>query len=1225
LGLLALLAMLASTLLPTGNSATTAFAHAPGSGEKTISQTNPPNAVPVTGEIEWHWVLKREDNNGVTMAPPAHIHVTWANEPLSATNPELVPWTDGNNAVAHYRTTSHNGAATVVPSGVTVVVPSWYPVANGSFVLSHSPGNVPTPTPTNTPVPLTPTPTPPPAPAANITIASSATNEVGKAHKFTITVTGVPGVVSAAITPAVSPAPGTQSDTCATPIYSGGNTATCTVTINSTTPGVFTATASASVVTGNGTVNVSTDGLGNNSGAAVKTYVDASIAIAHAIAQTATNEVGQSHTFAIGQTATNEVGQSHTFTVTVTGSGDLSNVSITPSVSPAPGTLSDTCANPSVSGNTATCTITINSTVPGVFTANASANVTIAGLAITRSTSGNAGPAGSGAAVKTYVDASISIAPTATNEVGQAHTFTVTVTGSGDLSNVSITPSVNLASTPCDTGTLSVSGNTATCTVTINSAVAGTFTANASANVTIAGLAITRSTAGNAGPAGSGAAVKKYVDASIRIGDSATNDVGAPHTFTVAVTANPEGFTPSYGMATVTVNPAPMTGGTYTCRPVATPNPNLATCTVTINSDVTGVFTATASADVTMDTVTVTRTTDGTGANSGPAIKTYECLTVTKVFTVTGAGKSQTAHDAFVSGALTVSVAWKLNGVTQSPIALTLTNPGATFSPAGALVFVGQAPFRIAGTINAWSVLINGTNPAVNFNSGDLTLGLGEALAPDSTEPNKSHCVMTNTFQSPLSKVTFTKAEDVNGDGLISQGEQILNSLGGWTITAVSGSESPSCVTDSFNGACSLELDGILAWTISETAQSGWAQVYPASGSISRPSGSTVDTYVFGNAQPSAAISLSPLTAVNEVGGQHRVTAVVTQKVASGATPAPALDGTVVTFSLTNSLGATAAFVGGNTCSTVGGTCSIVINSNTAGAVNIGASATVAVGGSLYVGGAVNIPVTATAVHKTYVNASVAIGPATATNRVNDPHTFTVTVTANPADATPVVFTSISVAVTPAPDVQNTNTCATPSVSGNVATCTVTINSSVVGTYTANATAVVTMGGVAVTRDTNPSTATPAGPAGSGPALKSYWCNYCSPGYWKNHTARWDNVAPDLNGPANVVTGWKTTDKFATVMAANGFLPNTGNKSFSITSNTTLLQVLGTSGGDQVALARHLVAAVLNMQAGIQVDGSINTMAELVAVYNQAMTSKDYGTGVTKLTVGSTNEVCPLN
>jgi hypothetical protein len=58
-------------------------------------------------------------------------------------------------------------------------------------------------------------------------------------------------------------------------------------------------------------------------------------------------------------------------------------------------------------------------------------------------------------------------------------------------------------------------------------------------------------------------------------------------------------------------------------------------------------------------------------------------------------------------------------------------------------------------------------------------------------------------------------------------------------------------------------------------------------------------------------------------------------------------DGTVINYSLTNSGGATAVFVGPSTCTTAGGTgsCTVVISSPTAGSTTIHAATTVVVGG----------------------------------------------------------------------------------------------------------------------------------------------------------------------------------------------------------------------------------------------------------------------------------------
>ena len=91
---------------------------------------------------------------------------------------------------------------------------------------------------------------------AGLTITpATATNRVGDQHVFTIQLTAKPGNTPAptfgAIVPSVSPAPSSQSSTCATPtISAGGSVATCTVTINSATPGAFTVNAAASVTFG---------------------------------------------------------------------------------------------------------------------------------------------------------------------------------------------------------------------------------------------------------------------------------------------------------------------------------------------------------------------------------------------------------------------------------------------------------------------------------------------------------------------------------------------------------------------------------------------------------------------------------------------------------------------------------------------------------------------------------------------------------------------------------------------------------------------------------------------------------------------------------------------------------------------------------------------------------------------------------------------------------------
>ena len=335
----------------------------------------------------------------------------------------------------------------------------------------------------------------------------------------------------------------------------------------------------------------------------------------------------------IGLSAVNPVNQAHTFTITASGLAPagvpVTFTSITTSVSPTPSSSSTTCGSPAINGTVATCTLTINSTSVQDYVANATAVVVAGGVSMTRSTSGNSGPGGSGPATKDYVDAHITInPPSAVNEVGQDHVFTVVMTAvPGSVTPVvfgaitaSVSPTTNLTKNASTCGSPVISGNTATCTLTINSSAAGTYTANATGTVTIGGVPLTRSTDGVS--PNSGSAVKTYVDAAITIGPSAFNPVGREHVFTITVTASPAGASPvSFDSITPSVTPAP-TSSSDTCD---TPQiiGNTATCTLTIDSDSAANFTAGATAKVTMGGIQVTRSTDGTGANSGPATKTY--------------------------------------------------------------------------------------------------------------------------------------------------------------------------------------------------------------------------------------------------------------------------------------------------------------------------------------------------------------------------------------------------------------------------------------------------------------------------------------------------------------------------------------------------------------------------------------------------------------------------
>src|SRR5206468_1606627 len=160
------------------------------------------------------------------------------------------------------------------------------------------------------------------------------------------------------------------------------------------------------------------------------------------------------------------------------------------------------------SGGTGSCTVVIKSTTSGTTKIRASTDVQVGGLTLYRETADGL-PGDSGDATKSWASAKIVIAPSATNEVGHPHTFTVTlskdsgagsfVPAQGEHVSVTLTDS-NGASHSAPTGSCTTAGpNTdanGQCTITFVSSAAGKVTGHASATLTINGASITVSTDG---------------------------------------------------------------------------------------------------------------------------------------------------------------------------------------------------------------------------------------------------------------------------------------------------------------------------------------------------------------------------------------------------------------------------------------------------------------------------------------------------------------------------------------------------------------------------------------------------------------------------------------------------------------------------------------------------------------------------------------------------------
>ena len=286
---------------------------------------------------------------------------------------------------------------------------------------------------------------------------------------------------------------------------------------------------------------------------------------------------------------------------------------------------------------------------------------------------------------------------------------------------------------PTPTGSVTIDWFTnGTCTAPAN-AVSSPLTLNSSGQVNATGFNFTPTSAGQyafqahyttdptnpAYTASDGPCEPlTVVDANITISPlTATNPVGATHTFTVTVTENPgtgsvappDGTKPTLALVNSGGATATLTGGT--CGTTGTV---AGICTFTIVSPTTGVTTATASVTLTVDGVSVTRSTDGpdSSGDSGPATKTWvkagsSTVTVVQLggVTVTSVPLGSTVTDqATVSGTGagtptgTVSFLFFTNssctGTGTAEGSPTLVSGVATSNPVGPLMSAGTDSFQ---------------------------------------------------------------------------------------------------------------------------------------------------------------------------------------------------------------------------------------------------------------------------------------------------------------------------------------------------------------------------------------------------------------------------------------------------------------------------------------------------------------------------------------------------
>jgi hypothetical protein len=535
-------------------------------------------------------------------------------------------------------------------------------------------------------------------------------------------------------------------------------------------------------------------------------------------------------------TATNPTGTNHTLTghVNVNDGTDFvsapDGTAIGFSILSGPGSFVGGVNSCTTSGGTGSCTVQITSTVTGTTVIRATSTVTVVGVALTRAT-GDGLAGDSDDAQKSWGSARISIAPNATNEIGQPHTFTVTLeknTGSGFVPaagehvTVTLTDS-NGATHLAPTGTCTNAGaNTSAngqCTITFTSPTAGKVTGHASATLAINGGSITVQTDGTGGS--SVDAVKTFVDANIQISPlNATNPIGTNHTLTGHVNVNDgsgSGYVNAPNGTTITFSLTNAGGAaaSFVGPGSCTTASGSGSCTVVISSPTTGTTTIHATTTVSVAGVSLTRATgDGKTGDSVDAQKVWQTRDANiQISPATATNEARTNHS--LTGHVNVNTG---AGFVNAP-----DGTAINFFLSGVGSFVGGvSTCTTGGGTGSCSIQITSTTPGtttikavtdVLVNGVSLHRATGDGLPGDSADAQKTW-VDANVQITPA---TATNPVGTNhtltGHVNVNSGSGFVNAPAGTTIgfAIVSGPGSfvggtNTCTTAGTTGECAIQI-----------------------------------------------------------------------------------------------------------------------------------------------------------------------------------------------------------------------------------------------------------------------------------------------------------------------------------------------------------------------------------------------------------------------------------
>jgi hypothetical protein len=584
-------------------------------------------------------------------------------------------------------------------------------------------------------------------------------------------------------------------------------------------------------------------------------------------------------------------------------------------------------------------------------------------------------------------DAYITIEADATNEVGDSHTFTVTVwedstaDGVGNFvpaagETVTVTfESLYGADTISDaTGTTDTNGQFF---VTINSDNAGQIVATASCDVEVDGFTLSRTTDGSATPNGgqnSGPATKTYVDAYIEIAPDDTNLVGIEHTFTVTVWENAgdgAGFVAAANEQ-VTVEFEELHGADLQTDVTVMTDAN-GMATVSVNSGATGQIEATASCHVSVGGLSLYRETDGVSPNSGPATKTYADARI---------GIIQDAENAVGNEhTFTITLMHDLgDGAGYVPF----EGETVTASITGVGYFVGGDSDTTDSNGHA-TVTINSDDPGTSTVtaswSGEIVAGYPDTYleirtdgSGDNSDPAVKKWWVGRITLSPL-----TDTNEINDPHNITA--HVEYSEDGSTWMDVSGALVTFELTDSdayfvsgdsattgADGTCFVTINKPSGGTVIISASSDFT-IDGIDGTFSVATGTGYSGEDAEKIYVDAYIEIAP-DDVNLVGVSHDFTVTVWENAGSGFMRAA---GETVTVTFESLYGAdTIADSTGTT--DVNGEYTVTVNSQNTGQIVATASSTVSVGGLSLYRETDGISPNSGPATKTYVNARISIG-----------------------------------------------------------------------------------------------------------------------------------------------------------------------------------------------------------------------------------------------------------